>query len=126
MNAAGGPCRVALCDDAPELIMLVRAILEDEPGLEVVATATDGEQAVERCRETRPDVLLLDIAMPVLDGFAALPLVRLASPETRVIMFSAFDSPEMRERARALGAAGYVRKGVAPDELVRCVRRMCG
>jgi DNA-binding NarL/FixJ family response regulator len=91
----------------------------------VVGTASTGAEAVDRCRELRPDVLLLDIAMPVMDGLTALPLVKDASPETRVVMFSAFDSPEIRARAEELGADGYVRKGSAPDELVERVRAIC-
>jgi DNA-binding NarL/FixJ family response regulator len=115
-----------LCDDAPGVLQLTELILESEPGIEVVATAANGLEAVERCRELQPDVLVLDISMPVMDGLTALPLVREASPETRVLVFSAFDSPEMRERADADGAAGYLRKGAAPAELALAVRALAG
>jgi DNA-binding NarL/FixJ family response regulator len=121
-----GTCRVVLCDDAPGVLQLTELVLVSEPGIEVVATATNGREAVERCRELRPDVLLLDISMPVMDGLTALPLVKQASPRTRVLVFSAFDSPEMRERAQAQGAAGYVRKGATPAELTLAVRALAG
>ncbi len=124
--SADGECRIVLCDDAPGVLQLTELTLELDPGLRVVATASNGRDAVERCREHRPDILLLDISMPEMDGLTALPLVKEASPRTRVVMFSAFDSPEMRERAAALGAHGYVRKGAAPDELLSEVRGACG
>jgi DNA-binding NarL/FixJ family response regulator len=101
---------------------MLEAVLASEPGVEIVATAGNGLEGVERCREHRPDVLVLDVAMPVMDGLTALPLVREASPGTRIVLYSAFDSGEIREEAHELGADAYVRKGVGVAELVAAIR----
>jgi DNA-binding NarL/FixJ family response regulator len=114
--------RVVVCDDARDLVRMLEVALGAEPDLEVVATAANGLEGVERCREHRPDVVVLDVAMPVMDGLTALPLVREASPETRVVLYSAFDSAEMRSEAEALGADAYVRKGTTIGDLVAAIR----
>ena len=90
------------------------------------ATAADGKAALAAAVRETPSLIILDVSMPVMDGLTALPLVKQASPDTRVVIFSAFDSAEMRERAKALGADGYVRKGAAPEEIVGSVKGTCG
>ena len=89
---------VLLVDDTPDVRMLVRRALERSGGLEVVAEVGDGAAAVEAARHHQPDVVLLDIAMPVMDGLEALPLIRQVAPRATVIMLSAFTADEMVER----------------------------
>ena len=116
MNSPSSPdakaLSVVLVDDSEDLVFLVRDALERSGLFRVVAEAGDGEQGVAAVRETQPDLVLLDIAMPVMDGMQALPLIREACPSAIVVMLSAFgDASGLPERARAMGASGYIRKG---------------
>lgn len=102
---------VVLVDDSEDLLFLVRGALERNGHFRVVAEAADGEQAVAAVRDTQPDLVLLDIAMPVMDGLQALPLIRAECPDAIVVMLSGFgDASGMPERAMALGANGYLHK----------------
>lgn len=110
--------RVLLCDDAAELRRLVAVLLELDGGFELVGEAADGEQAVELAGRHAPDLVLLDLSMPVMDGLEALPLLRDASPGSRVVVYSGLDAARMESRARELGAHAYLEKGLDPDSLV--------
>ncbi|MET0997187.1 MAG: response regulator transcription factor [Marmoricola sp.] len=102
---------VVLVDDSQDLLFLVRGALERGGQFKVVAEAGDGEQGVAAVKAAQPDLVLLDIAMPVMDGIQALPLIREACPAATVVMLSAFgDSSGMPQRAMALGANGYIHK----------------
>ncbi len=104
-------CNVVLVDDSEDLLFLVRGALERNGHFRVVAEAADGEQAITAVRDSRPDLVLLDIAMPVMDGLQALPLIRAAHPDAIVVMLSAFgDTSGMPERALSMGAHGYLHK----------------
>jgi DNA-binding NarL/FixJ family response regulator len=100
-------------------------MLSVEPGLEVVGEAKDGEEAVRVVSELQPDIALLDIAMPLLDGFEALPLIRESSPQTQVVMLTGFTSTGMRERALAGGATTYIEKGTDVAALVAHIKGLC-
>src|SRR3954451_19810054 len=89
--------RVVLVDDTPSLRMLTRLALEDT-GFEVVGEAGDGLAGVNAVKELRPDLVLLDLAMPVMDGLEALPLMRAAVPEVRVVIVSGFDRKAMESQ----------------------------
>ena len=95
--------------------------MNEAVGLEVVAEAGDGSAGVEAAREHQPDVVLLDIAMPVMDGLEALPLIQEAAPAATVIMLSGFGADRMIDVAVRQGAAGYIQKGQSMHELVRRV-----
>jgi DNA-binding NarL/FixJ family response regulator len=106
------PVRVVLVDDALEIRELLRFILEREPDFTVVAEAAEGAEGVRAVIETVPDLVLLDVGMPVMDGLAALELIRADCPSAVVVMFSAFGDPsDVARRSVALGAQGYIRKG---------------
>ncbi|MGK5557775.1 response regulator [Actinomadura kijaniata] len=109
--------RVLVADDEPLIVEGVRAVLEAHPDLRVVATAADGRQAVEEARRHRPDVAVLDVTMPVMDGLAALEHLTVPA-----VMLTAFGDEPNVVRALERRAAGFVLKNHAPDELVRAVR----
>lgn len=119
------PCRVVICDDQPAFRHTVGIVLNLEAELEVVGQAADGREAIEMVGELRPDVVLLDIAMPCLDGLEALPLILAASPGTRVVMLTGVTTPAVRARALAAGAALFVEKGTGIDVLARQIKDVC-
>lgn len=110
--------RVLLADDVGELRALVRLTLERSGEFVVVAEAGNGEEAVEAAAHERPDLVLLDVSMPVMDGLEALPRILEASPATHVVMLSGFAEERLGDEARKLGALAYLEKGVPPWELV--------
>ncbi|HEX2294392.1 MAG TPA: response regulator transcription factor [Actinomycetota bacterium] len=118
-------CRVVLADDTPEIRTLLRLTLEDQGGIEVVGEAGDGAKAVEIVSELQPDAIVLDLAMPVMDGFEAIPEVRRRSPATKIIVLSGFDESVMCERALSLGADLYFEKGISFFDLAEKVVESC-
>jgi DNA-binding NarL/FixJ family response regulator len=119
------PCRIVICDDQQGFRELLTIVLGLEAELEIVGEAENGRQAIEVTRELTPDVVLLDIAMPELDGIEALPEIRRASPESSVVMLTAFGSEVVRRRAFDAGAAGFIEKGADIDDLVAQIRSAC-
>lgn len=106
-----GAVRVVLVDDSDDLRMLLRVHLRLDPGIEVVGEATSGVDAVEVVGRTRPDAVLLDLAMPGGNGLDAIPEIRRVSPETRILMLSGFSREHLGQRALDAGADAYVEKG---------------
>lgn len=119
------PCRVAICDDVPDFRRVLCMVLGVEPTLEVVGEAGDGRQAIDLVSSTAVDVLLLDIAMPIMDGIEALPKILEASPSTRVVMLTGFGSDAIRRQAETLGACAFLEKGVAPAAIVDAIASAC-
>lgn len=115
-------CRIAICDDVATFRQLVSAVFRWEPGFELVGEASDGQEAVDLARRLRPDVMFLDIAMPVMDGMEALPKIREASPSTRVIVLTGFGSASIRKRTLADGAIAYLEKGATPATMIQAAR----
>jgi CheY-like chemotaxis protein len=111
------PVRVMLVDDVADLRLLLGSLFKAYPGIEVVAEAADGEQAVTLAALHRPDLVVLDLGMPVLDGVSALPRLREVAPASRVVVLTAVP-PASEPDTLALGAAAYVEKTVATDRLV--------
>ena len=106
------PVRVVLVDDAVEMRELVGLTLARTPDFTVVAEAADGEAGIQAVAEARPDLVLLDVSMPVMDGLEALRMIRADYPDALVVMFSAFGDPsEVARQSVRLGAHGYIRKG---------------
>ncbi|QWF78997.1 response regulator transcription factor [Amycolatopsis sp. CA-230715] len=114
--------RVLLADDEAMIRAGVAAILSADPGIEVVAQAEDGRDAVEQVRRTRPDVALLDIRMPHLDGLEASAEIRRLVPETAVIILTTFGEDAYIARALGDGASGFLLKSGDPRELMAAVR----
>ena len=114
--------RVLVADDEPLITAGIRTVLESGEGIEVVATAADGSAAVRAALRHRPDVALLDITMPVLDGLGALTELRRQVPSVRAVMLTSFGTEPNVLRALRDGASGFVLKHCTPDELIRAVR----
>ncbi|MFF4597261.1 response regulator [Amycolatopsis sp. NPDC001319] len=121
---APGPIRVVLADDQALVRAGIRVLLETRPDLVVVGEAGDGETALALVRALRPDVVLMDIRMPGLDGLAAIARIAAdpACGATRVVMLTTFDLDEYVFEALRRGAAGFLVKNSEPDELARGVR----
>src|SRR5436309_15458722 len=114
--------RVLIADDHNLFRAGVRGLLKTFGGMDVTGEATNGHEAVALAAEQRPDVLLMDVGMPGLNGIEAAERVRAATPTTRVIILSMHTGEEHVTRALKAGAAGYVLKDAQPDELERAVR----
>ncbi len=113
--------RVAIADDHGVVRAGIISLLEDS-GLNVVGSASDGFEAVELARELLPDVMLLDIRMPNMDGLRALAAIKSENPQIIVLMLTTYANPEYLARAVSLGAAGYLSKEVDPQRIPRAVR----
>lgn len=115
------PIRVFLCDDVDAIRELVRLALEQDPTVVVVGEAGDGNACVDTVADTGANVVLLDLAMPELDGLEAIPLIRERAPDARIIVFSGFSASRCAGTAKALGAVRYIEKGTSLDELQAAV-----
>jgi DNA-binding NarL/FixJ family response regulator len=113
--------RVLIADDQRLFAEALEAILSTDGRIKVVGRAADGGGAVDLAREHQPDVVLMDIAMPVLDGFAATAQIREDVPTARVIILSGSNATQDVSRARAVGAAGYVTKDQIAGDLLQAI-----
>jgi len=114
--------RVLIADDHAVVRQGLRTYLELQPDVEVVAEAADGEAAVREAGRLTPDVVLLDLAMPRLDGVAALARLREAAPSARVIVLTSFGEDDRLFAALRAGAAGFLLKDTEPADLARSIR----
>lgn len=114
--------RVLVVDDQRLIRDGIASLLSIQPGIEVVGTAVDGRDAVDRALTTTPDVILMDVRMPVLDGVGAVTILRDRLPTTRIIMLTTFDDEEYVVRALTAGAAGYLLKDLPAPDLANAVR----
>ena len=114
--------RVVLVDDQSLFRAGIRMLIDSQPDLEVVAEASDGREAIEAVRHSRPDVVLMDIRMPVMDGLAATAEL-LTDPEPpRIVMLTTFDLDEAAARAIRQGASGFLLKDADPEFLLAAIR----
>jgi DNA-binding NarL/FixJ family response regulator len=114
--------RVLLVDDHAVVREGLRNFLALQDGLEIVGEASDGAEAIEQAQRLEPDVILMDLVMPGLDGIGAMRQLRVRSPRSRVIVLTSFLEDERVLPAIQAGAAGYLLKNVAPAELARAIR----
>ena len=113
--------RVLVADDQALFREALRTLLEVQPGIEVVGEAGDGDEAVRRSGELHPDVVLMDLRMPVLDGIAATARLRAEQPDVRVLALTTFDDDEDVFAALRAGAVGYLLKDVTSVKLVEAL-----
>jgi len=116
--------RVLLCDDVAMLRELMRYELEEDDDLVVIGEADNGEDSVRLVKELRPDVVVLDLAMPGIDGLEALSQMQALDEPPTVLVHSGFDADTMRDRVLALGAAEYLEKGGNLRDVRDAVRRV--
>src|SRR5213082_3571948 len=114
-----GQYSVLLVDDVADLRFMLRLNLDGSGRFSTIGEASNGQEGIELAREHQPDLVLLDIAMPIQDGLDALPEILEVSPQSRVVILSSFGEQRYGERALALGASAYVEKTLAPDALVQ-------
>ena len=115
------PLTLLIVDDNDLFVSALEGLLESELSLQVVGRAANGDAAAELAADLQPDVVLMDLSMPKVDGFDATALVRKRAPEAAVVVLTGSDDPADQERARAAGAAGYVTKDRILGDLVAAI-----
>ena len=124
--AVAAPIRVVLADDHPVVRRGLSALLKTLDGVEVVGQAGTGAEAVKEVALNRPDVVIMDLRMPTLDGVAATRQIVRDFPETAVLVLTMFDEDAMVAEALRAGARGYLLKGADQDEIERAIRAVAG
>src|SRR5919107_5283616 len=115
---------VVIADDHPLFRAAIREMLSEWPDLEVVGEASNGCESVELCRRLRPELVLMDLSMPNMDGFEATREIKRESPSTIVLVLTAFEEPEYLLKALRAGASGYVLKHMGSKQIVGAIRRV--
>jgi DNA-binding NarL/FixJ family response regulator len=115
--------RILLVDDFQRIRSGVRTLLRSE-SVEICGEAENGREAIERVRELHPDLVLLDIVMPVMNGIEAAHEIHRISPSTKIVFFTIEDTPEAAAVARLIGADGLVPKSAAGTELIPTLKRL--
>jgi DNA-binding NarL/FixJ family response regulator len=119
---SGKPVRVMVVDDHELVRAGISGLLADEAGIQVVGEASNGREAVDLCARLRPELVLMDVRMPEMDGLAATRAIKEVQPETAVIIVTMHESADYLYEALKAGAAGYVLKDARREELVSAVR----
>jgi len=118
------PIRILAVDDHPLMREGIAALVRNQPDMLLVAEAADGREAVQRFREHRPDVTLMDLRLPDMSGIDALAAIRSEHPEARVLMLTTFEGDAEIRRALQSGARGYLLKNMPPGELLAGIREV--
>ena len=124
--ADGRPVRVVLADDQALMRMGFRMVLDAEEGIEVVGEAADGHAALSQARALRPDVILMDVRMPGMNGIDATAAITAQCPGTRILILTTFDLDEYAFAGLRAGASGFLLKDTRPTELAEAVRTVAG
>ena len=124
-SSSDGRIRILLADDHPMLRKGLAEMLLEQPGLDLIGEAGDGQEAVEKTLQLRPDVVLMDVSMPRMDGIEATRRIKGAAPETRIIGLSMHEQDDMANTMRDAGASDYLVKTVAAEELIDAILNLC-
>lgn len=125
MNRFSGKIRVLLADDHSIVRAGLRRIVEDSEDMEVIAEASDGNEAIRRALEKKPDVAVIDVSMPGADGLEVLLQIKSRYPDMRVIILTMYEEEQYVIRAFEAGAMGYITKKSAPEQLTDAIRKVC-
>jgi DNA-binding NarL/FixJ family response regulator len=115
---------VLICDDDAAMRNLLRVVIDLAPGVRIVGEAADGEVAIREASRLQPDVILLDLAMPVLSGLDALPRLRQCAVAAKIIVLARFSAATVADQMYALGAASYLEKGADPEAIVATIEHV--
>jgi NarL family two-component system response regulator LiaR len=116
--------RILIADDHAVVREGLRALIDTEPGMELVGEAADGAEAVAKGRSLHPDVILLDLVMPRMGGLEAIGEIKQDDPDARILVLTSFDEDEKVFQAIKSGALGYLLKDASPHELLRAIREV--
>ena len=117
------PHKILVVDDHEPMRRRIRSLLEGE-GLVVCAEAANGREAIEKTKECLPDLAIVDLSMPVMSWFQAIPEMLKYAPQLKIVVFTVDDAEELRQEAFRLGAQAYVAKSDAPEALLAEVRKL--
>ena len=120
-NASDRKVRILLADDHDGIRKVVRSVLESHPRFEIIGEAIDGRQAVEEAVKLKPDVVVLNVSMPVLNGFEAARAITAKLPESAIVILSSSADERFIEEAKKIGAKGYVAKTKVGDALIKAI-----
>jgi DNA-binding NarL/FixJ family response regulator len=118
-------CRVLIADDVAALRVLWRQFLTDDPDIDVVGEAADGADAIAQARELQPDILLVDLSMPRVDGLEVIRTLHPELPEMKIVVASGFAASRLAPVALELGASAYFEKGGPAARLLEIVKEVC-
>jgi DNA-binding NarL/FixJ family response regulator len=118
---AAPPFRIVVIDDSPLYRRTIRKILEKQPNLKIVAEAGDGVYGIQAVKTHRPDVVIMDVTLPILDGIEATRKIKSEFPKVRVIVLSAHDAESISAAAHGAGARWCLNKDCSPNELIKAI-----
>ena len=120
------PNRILIADDSPLMRRQIRAILERDPGIRICGEAENGVEALQQVQESRPDLVVLDLRMPVMNGLVATREIKKVAPNVVVLLFTLYDSPQIEVESKRAGADALLPKTAASTELPQVIHSLLG